>query len=259
MVATLYAASGTWCLQLLTDAAGATPELFTDALVEAVAEPDLDAVAVLLAAGADSRAPGPDGRSARRHALTAGVPATLDLLGDGDSDLVDQLLEAVIRGDAERARVAAASGLVERLAPADLATLVNAAEHGNTRSVALMLDLGFPIGTRRDDPDDDGATALHAASWAGSADTVALLLERGADLTAVDTRWDAGPLEWALVGSGEAPETAPAPDWVATIRRLLDAGASVDEITIDPADPKAPSAAVVDLLRSRGLVVQQDH
>ncbi len=259
VLASLYAAGGTWCLQLLTDAAAATPEVFTEALGEAVAEPDLDAVAVLLAAGADPRAPGPDGRSARRRALTAGVGATLDLLRDADGDLVDQLLEAVIRGDADRARDAAASGLVERLEPADLATLVNAAERGNTASVALMLDLGFPIDTRRVGPDDDGATALHAASWAGTADTVALLLERGADLTLRDSRWNSPPLDWALVGSGEAPESAPMPDWVATVRLLLDAGAPVDDIITDLADPKAPSAAVVELLRSRGLTVPQDR
>ena len=52
-----------------------------------------------------------------------------------------------------------------------------------------MLELGFPIDARRDGTDDDGATALHAASWAGSAETVALLLDRGADLSARDTRW----------------------------------------------------------------------
>ena len=117
-----------------------------------------------------------------------------------------------------------------------------------------MLELGFPIETRRDGADDDGATALHAASWAGSADTVALLLAHGADLTARDSRWNSQPLEWALVGSGEAPDNAPQPDWVTTVSRLLDAGASVDGIELNPDEPKQPSDAVLDLLRSRGLL-----
>ncbi len=108
--------------------------------------------------------------------------------------------------------------------------LVSAAEHGNLAAVGLMLDLGFPVDARRDAEDDDGATALHAASWAGSAETVALLLERGADLSSRDGRWQSQPLEWAFVGSGEAPESVPAPDWVATVVLLLDAGASVDGI-----------------------------
>lgn len=119
-----------------------------------------------------------------------------------------------------------------------------------------MLELGFPANSCRDTADDDGATALHAASWAGSADTVGLLLRHGADLTARDSRWHSRPLEWALVGSGERPDSAPAPDWVATVRLLLDAAAPTDEITVDPGEPKPPSAAVLELLRSRGLADQ---
>ena len=255
LLASLYAAGGTWCLELLTQAAASAPELFTEALVEAVAETDPDAAAILLAAGADPDAPGPDGRSARRRALTAGVAATVELLGGGGDDPVDRLLEAIVTGDAAAARRLAAAdpGLVDELDSADRAALVNAAERGNLASVGLMLELGFPIEARREATDDDGATALHAASWAGSADTVALLLDHGAELNARDTRWQSQPLEWALVGSGEAPDFAPTPDWVATVALLIDAGASLDGITFNPDEPKQPSAAVLELLRSRGL------
>jgi hypothetical protein len=255
LLASLYAAGGTWCLELLTDYAAGRPEQFTEALVEAIAGADLAAVAILLAAGADPDVPGPDGRSARRRALTAGVAATVKLLGGGGEDPVARLLEAILIGDREATwSVAAAEpGIVDRLEPSDQATLVAAAEHGNLSAVALMLELGFPIDARRDDTDDDGATALHAASWAGSAETVALLLDHGADIGTRDKRWDSPPLEWALVGSGEAPNSAPAPDWVATVTLLLDAGAPIDGITFDPEQPKQPSAAVLELLRSRGL------
>ncbi len=255
LVAALYAAGGTWCLELLTEAAADAPELFTEALIEAVIEADLDPVRVLLAAGADPDAPGRDGRSARRAALTAGVATTVELLGGAGDDPVDRLLEAILTGDGDAAhRLATADpGLVDRLEPAERAALVAAAEHGNVASVDLMLELGFPIDARRDGTDDDGATALHAASWAGSAETVALLLDRGADLSARDTRWQARPLEWALVGSGEDPVSAPAPDWMRTVSQLLEAGASLDGITLNPDEPKQPSAAVLELLRSRGL------
>jgi ankyrin repeat protein len=256
LLASLYAAGGTWCLELLTKAAAGAPGLFTEALVEAVADADLDAVAVLLAAGADPDAPGPDGHAARRRALTAGVAATVELLGGGGDDPVDRLLEAIVSGnrDAARSLSAADPGLVDRLEPAERAALVSAAEHGNVASVGLMLELGFPIDARREaTDDDDGATALHAASWAGSTDTVALLLDLGADVSALDTRWHSQPLEWALVGSGEAPDSAPAPDWVTTVTLLLDAGASLDAITLNPDDPKQPSIAVLELLRSHGL------
>jgi ankyrin repeat protein len=132
--------------------------------------------------------------------------------------------------------------------------LIAAAEHGNLASVSLMLALGLPIEARREATDDDGASALHAAAWAGAAETVALLLDHGADLSARDTRWHSQPLEWALVGSGEAPASAPAPDWVATVAVLLDAGASLAGITLNPDEPKQPSRAVLELLRSRGVI-----
>jgi ankyrin repeat protein len=255
LIASLYAAGGTWCLELLTNAAAGAAEIFTEALVEAVAGADLDAVAILLAAGADPNAPDSEGRSARRRALTTGVAATVERLGGGSEDPVDRLLESIVTGDGGSARSLAAAnpGLVNRLAPPDQAALVGAAEHGNLAAVGLMLELGFPIQARRADSDDDGATALHAAAWAGSAEIVALLLDHGADLSARDTRWQSQPLEWALVGSGEAPDCAPAPDWVATVALLLDAGASFDGITLDPDQPKQPSAAVLELLRSRNL------
>lgn len=255
VLASLSAAGGTWCVELLTRAAEDDPELLTEALVESVAEANLDAVAVLLAAGADPDAPGADGRSARRRSLTAGVVATVEALGGAVDDPVDRLLEAIVRGDGGTARSLAGDdpGLVERVWSSEGAALVNAAEHGNRAAVALMLELGFPIETRREAADDDGATALHAASWAGSAETVALLLDHGADVTVRDRRWDSQPLGWALVGSGEAPDSAPAADWVRTVALLLDVGASLDGITLNRDEPKQPSAAVLELLHSRGF------
>ena len=144
------------------------------------------------------------------------------------------------------------------MSAADRAALVAAAEHGNLAAVELMLELGFPIDARREATDDDGATALHAAAWAGSSETVALLLERGADLTARDTRWQSQPLEWALVGSGEAPRQRPVArlggDRDAAARRRRLAGRS----HLGPDDPKQPSAAVLELLRSRGFATDTE-
>ena len=255
LLASLYAAGGMWCLELLTEHATGEPELFTDALAEAVAEANLDAVTILLAAGANPDLPGPDGRSVRRRALTAGVAATVELVGGAGDDPVDRLLEAVLTGDGGTARglVGADPTLVARVGHADQVALVAAAERGNTASVRLMLELGLPIEARREGVDDDGATALHAAAYAGAAETVELLLAHRADLTARDSRWNAQPLEWALVGSGEAPDLATAPDWVATVTLLLDAGAPTEELTFGDGGPKQPSTAVIELLRSRGL------
>lgn len=64
--------------------------------------------------------------------------------------------------------------------------------------------------------------ALHHATYADSANTVRLLLERGADIEPRNT-----------------------------IRALLEHGASTDNITFSADDPKPPSAEVAALLRDQ--------
>lgn len=101
--------------------------------------------------------------------------------------------------------------------------------------------------------DDDGATALHAAAFAGSPAIVRLLLDQGADLEALDDLFHSSPLDWAVVGSGYRPTSAPQPDWVATVRILVEAGASTGDITLAPDADKPPSAEVAELLRGYGV------
>ena len=47
--------------------------------------------------------------------------------------------------------------------------------------------------------------------------------------------------------------TSPRPDWLATIRTLIEAGASTQGITLSPDDPKPPSRDVAELLRGYGI------
>lgn len=47
--------------------------------------------------------------------------------------------------------------------------------------------------------------------------------------------------------------TSPRPDWAATIRALIDAGASTQGITLSPDDPKPPSPEIAELLRGYGI------
>ena len=112
-----------------------------------------------------------------------------------------------------------------------------------------MLDLGFGVDAR--DGDNDGATALHAAAYHGSADAVRLLLDRGADVDARDTTYDSHP---AGVGRHRQRRTARhptrSPDWIATVQALLDAGAYTADVTLSPDAQKPPSPEVAALLRA---------
>lgn len=217
---------------------------------------DVELVELLLIHGADPDQPGPDGRSAFRVATAQGRSELVDILRhrgarDDASDL-DRFLYACRQGDGDHARQVLAEhpALLDDLSDVDAAAIVTAAEHGAVQAVRLMLDLGFPVDARGA---DRGETALHAAAYAGSADTVHVLVEHGADLDARDTEWNSPPLEWALVGSGERPDTAPDPDWVRTVALLLDAGAATADITLSPDEAKPPSAAVARFLRDRGI------
>ncbi len=212
-------------------------------------------VDLLLGHGADPAAPGPDGRSPYRLASRQGDGEIAALLrrhgAPNDSTPAERLLGAYQRGDraATRRLRAGHPGLPGQLTAGDMGTaLIEAAQAGNAAAVELMLDDGFPLDSRS--ADDNGATALHGAAYVGSADVTRLLLGRGADLGSRDTTWQATPLEWAAVGSGERPRDNPRPDWPATVAALLDAGASAREVDLSPDDPKPPTPEVAALLRA---------
>jgi len=211
---------------------------------------------LLLSHGADPNAAGPDGRTAYRLAMSQGRTDLTELLlryqARDDATDAERLIATCLRADHAGARQLLASdpGLMGRLSDTDRSAIVHAADTGNTVALALMLDLGFPTEARGG---DDGGTALHAAAYSGSAAAVRLLLDHGADIEARDATWNSTPLDWAVVGSGHRPSTSPDPDWIATVRTLIEAGASTAEITLAPDDPKPPSAEVAELLRRYGI------
>jgi ankyrin repeat protein len=225
------------------------------AAVEMEAGPEL--TGLLLQYGAAPDVPGWDGRTPYQQAVRTGQDQVAELLArHGASTALspaDEFLAACRRADraAATAVLAATPDLAARLIAEDHRVLADAAGHGHTEAVRLMLDVGFPPGTRSEQ--DDGATALHLPAAAGSFRTVRLLLDRGADIEARDTTWDSTPLEWAIVGSGMRLGHDPHSDWPATVRTLLDAGASTSGIVLSPDDPKPPSPEVAALLRARGI------
>ncbi|HEX9516140.1 MAG TPA: ankyrin repeat domain-containing protein [Streptosporangiaceae bacterium] len=255
--------SDTEGVRLLLDA-GADPGRFLDdgerpapviyAAVRAGCAADL--VELLLAHGGAPAAPGPDGRSPHALAVSQGRSDLADLLRShgaaDDATDADRLLQACLQGDAVAARrqLARDPGLLSRLTSLQQGTaMARAAESGNAPGVAVMLDLGFAV----DAIGADGGTALHAASYAGTVPVIRLLLDRGADLEARDTTWSSTPLIWAIIGSGEAPDTNPGADWLGAVQLLIEAGASTGDVTLSADDAKPPSAAVAEYLRRLGI------
>lgn len=70
-----------------------------------------------------------------------------------------------------------------------------------------------------------------------------------ADIEARDTTWVSTPLVRAQFGTGLPHVDNPVLDWTATIRALIEAGASTADITLSPDDLKPPSPEVAELLR----------
>jgi hypothetical protein len=83
-----------------------------------------------------------------------------------------------------------------------------------------------------------------------------VLIDTGADLEARDATWNDTPLGWAIVGSGFSrtdPKSRKSPnaDFVATVRTLVEAGASLEHI--HPGSDKPPSQEIGELLLGYGI------
>ena len=221
----------------------------TEALPDAAATASYPVVAALLEAGADPRARDGDGVSALRLAVRAGQEETATRLraagADEDGTEVDRFLGACLNGDRQAAERLLASypGLLGRLGDDDHGVICDAAESRPAGIVALMLDLGFSPHARR-----FGEQPLHTAAYHGNAPAVRLLLEAGAEVDAVDDRFGATSLAFATVGSGE--QAGQPGRWTETVRLLIEAGASRQDVWVAG---KPPSEEVAGLLLRYGI------
>jgi ankyrin repeat protein len=119
-----------------------------------------------------------------------------------------------------------------------------ACEYGRAGVVAFLLARGQEVDARL--PRHHGQTGLHWAAWGGHAETVRVLLAAGARVDIRDERFDGTALGWALhawAGGGPAPADE---RYVAVVRQLRAAGATLDLDWLD-AGRRQPSFA--DALR----------
>ena len=275
-------------LKVLVESGKLTPSSLTTMLHRKLDWTDYDAVAWLLAHGADPNHMSDWGRRALHHALERdnalvafemllnhnadptlpnqhGISAFAIAAYMGRADVLDlferrgftvalgpdaAFLAACARGDEApaRATMAADPPLVPRLQSEHGELLANFAGAGNTAGVRLLLDLGFDINSRTSAGASPADTALHVAVWHERLPTVKLLIERGAPLEATNGS-DETPLAVAVRALVEISEWTPHKS-VEIVAALLDAGARVDSVKRFPSG----SVEADKLLRQYGKV-----
>jgi ankyrin repeat protein len=207
---------------------------------------------LLMDHGADPGLQARDGTRAPAIAARMGRADVLDLFARRGFAVSltgdDAFLAACARADERAARgfLAAEPGLVARLQAADPAILADFAGAGNTAGVALLLDLGFDHGSRSNRGGNGGFSPLHAAVWRERLATVQLLIARGAPLEDVTRR---GETALSLAVRAQVEQS----DWTPhgstdIVAALLGAGARVESVQTFPSG----SAAADALLRAHG-------
>ena len=148
---------------------------------------------------------------------------------------VERLIAACARNDAATiAHVAATNpDLIGELLAEGATLLAEFSGTGNVNGVRHLLDLGVPVDSLyRGDPYYGiaaNSTALHVASWKSFPKVVALLIERGADVNALDSqgRTAIGLAVRACVDSYWVGRRTPE-----SVAALLRAGAKVDSVKL---------------------------
>jgi ankyrin repeat protein len=212
------------------------------------------AIEWLLNHGADPNLKRNDGLTPFVLAVRSGNSDAVDAMLAHGADIdsttpVDELIGACRNRDEQAAAeiLGRAPDTLKRMGRHPHELLVNAAAADRIADIQFMAQLGFDLGSLG----ENGATALHLASWRGQVEIVRLLLELGAPVNVRDAAFGTSPLAWAAQASRHSQNTG---DYCQVVEALLDAGAdyasSVNRWGVGP--EKISSARVADLLLARG-------
>jgi ankyrin repeat protein len=116
-----------------------------------------------------------------RHGATPGTPALDDR---------ERFLQACLALDGDTARRLLAANPAWLTSPE---AMFMAARRDRPDMLALLLDLGFPVGVA----DRTGKTPLHEAAANGALAAATFLIDHGAEVDARESTYDAAPIGWA--------------------------------------------------------------
>ncbi|MBO6576603.1 MAG: ankyrin repeat domain-containing protein [Rhodothermales bacterium] len=163
----------------------------------------LEAVEILLEAGADAEARNHGDKTAWQHAVRRGFTETAAaLMVHGVSTALtpaDRLAVACSMRDLQAARdvLAEHPGAARTGNPEEDRLLADMAGRDAAAFVTLLIDAGADVAA----PGLDGGTPLHQACWFGQPEMARILVAAGAPLDVFDPVHEASPIGWVTHGS----------------------------------------------------------